>query len=274
MRILIREVLTHVFGFLIIFMIAFLIYRINNPYSYPGLENRILFVLVPSVIVLLYLYLEEKKNRNRLFFSVIMVADRLCESKFMSVCEGIWRRSPSFIRTRVSKVQAQLYTWLHKISRYQLKQDPKQVVMYAFLGILLMVTLQSVFPQPLLEWEMTTLMIAAVVLSAVTFYLNRDTLGEIEEEEAQQGEIEEKRREMEFAGRYPRINQVGGVRWVVRWMYKEGWWYSIGLVLLVFIAFSIRVYNLTILYPYTDEYNHLIAAKSLQETGTTDYTRA
>jgi len=135
------------------------------------------------------------------------------------------------IRTRVSKVLAELYTCLHKIFGYMLKQDPKQVVSYVFLAMLLMLALQSIFPQPSLEWARTPLMIAAVVLGVITFYLNRDKLDEIEDE-ARQEEIEENRRAMEFAGKYPRINRVWGVRWIAKGMYKEGWWYS-GILILV-----------------------------------------
>lgn len=273
MRQELRKILARVFVALLIFLIGVVIYKQGNLYAYPGLENRILFLLVPSGIVLLYLYLEERETRNRLFSVIMVTIGRLHESKFMRFCEGIWERSPSLVHVRVSKVLAVLYIYLHKMSGYMLKQDPKQVFSHVFLGMLLIIALQSVIPQPPLEWARTPVMIAAVALGVVTFYLNRDKLGEIEEE-ARQEEIEEKRREMEFGGKYPRINRVWGMRWVVRWMYKEGWWYSGGVVLLVLIAFSIRVYNLMILYPYTDEYTHLMAAKNLLETGTTDYNRA
>ncbi|HUV81558.1 MAG TPA: hypothetical protein VMW53_00570, partial [archaeon] len=190
MRHELREILARVFVALIIILIGVVIYKQGNPYAYPGLENRILFVLVSSGIVLLYLYLDEEKNRNRLSSVIMVTAGRLHESKFMRVCEGIWKRSTSLIHTHVSKVMAELYQYMHKISIYVLKQDPKEVVSYAFLGMLLMVALQSVFPQPSLEWARMPLMIAAVVSGAITFYLNRDKLDEIEDE-ARQEEIEE-----------------------------------------------------------------------------------
>ncbi len=236
-----RKILARVFVALLIFLIGVVIYKQGNPYAYPGLENRILFVLVPSGIVLLYLYLEERETRNRLFSVIMVTIGRLHESKFMRFCEGIWERSPSLIRTRVSKVLAVLYTYLHKMSGYMLKQDPKQVVSYAFLGMLLIVALQSIFPQPSLEWARTYLMIVAVALGAITFYLNRDKLDEIEDDTRQE-EIEGNRREMEFAGKYPRINRVWGVRWIVKWMYKEGWWYSVFLFVVLAISISFIVH--------------------------------
>lgn len=243
MRQELRKILARVFVALLIFLIGVVIYKQGNPYAYPGLENRILFVLVPSGIVLLYLYLEERENRNRLFSVIMVTISRLHESKFMRFCEGIWERSPSLIRTRVSKVLAVLYTYLHKMSGYMLKQDPKEVVSHVFLGMLLIVALQSIFPQPPLEWAKTPVMIAAVTLGVITFYLNRDKLGEIEDE-ARQEEIEENLREMEFGEKYPRINQIWGVRWVVRWMNKEGWWYSGGLIITFILSIALYSYNL------------------------------
>ena len=231
MRQELRKILARVFVALLIFLIGVVIYKQGNPYAYPGLENRILFVLVPSGIVLLYLYLEERETRNRLFFVIMVTIGRLHESKFMRFCESIWESSPSLVHVRVSKVLAVVYTYIHKMSGYMLKQDPKEVVSHVFLGMLLIVALQSVIPQPPLEWAKTPVMIAAVALGVVTFYLNRDKLGEIEEE-ARQEEVEEKRREVEFAEKYPRIDRFLGVRWVVRWMYKEGWWYS-GILIIV-----------------------------------------
>lgn len=273
MRQKLREILTRVFVALIIFLIGVVIYKESDPYAYPGLENRILFVLVSSGIVLLYLYLDDEENRDRLSSVIMVTIGRLHESKFMRFCEGIWERSPLLIRTCVSKVLTVLYTYLHKMSGYMVKHDPKQVVSYAFLGLLLMVALQSVFPQPSLEWARTPLMIAAVVLGVVTFYFNKDKLDEIEDE-VRQEEIEGKKREMEFAGKYPRINRVWGVRWIAKGMYKEGWWYSGILLLLVLVGFWLRFYNLDSLSPFVDEYYHLIGAKRFMAEDMFNYPRA
>ncbi len=46
----------------------------------------------------------------------------------------------------------------------------------------------------------------------------------------------------------------------------------LGLALL--LAFMLRITNLTILDPYTDEYSHLLAAKTYLDTGALTYTRA
>jgi len=233
MRQELRKILARVFVALLMFLIGVVIYKQGNPYAYPGLENRILFVLVPSGIVLLYLYLEERES------------------------------SPSLVHVCVSKVLAVIHPYLHKMSGYMLKQDPKQVVSHAFLGMLLIVALQSIFPQPSLGWARTPVIIAAVVLGVVTFYLNRDKLGEIEEE-ARKEEIEEKRREMEFGEKYPLVNRVWGVRWVVRWTYKEGWWYSGILLLIVLWGGFLIFHNLGSVDFYHDESWHVSVIESLR----------
>lgn len=46
------------------------------------------------------------------------------------------------------------------------------------------------------------------------------------------------------------------------------------LFLIIFLAFILRIWNLTILPVYIDEYNHLLAIKDLIEKGFTEYNRA
>jgi len=79
MRQELRKILARVFVAILIFLIGVVIYKQGNPYAHPGLENRILFVLVPSGIVLLYLYLEERENRDRLISVIMVTIGRLYE---------------------------------------------------------------------------------------------------------------------------------------------------------------------------------------------------
>ena len=54
-----RVVLTWIFAGLSVFLIALFVYKHNNPYAYPGLEDRVLLVLAPMGAALLYLYLDD-----------------------------------------------------------------------------------------------------------------------------------------------------------------------------------------------------------------------
>ena len=57
-----RVMLTWVFAGISVFLIALLAYKHNNPYAYPGLEDRVLLVLAPTGMALLYLYLDDEET--------------------------------------------------------------------------------------------------------------------------------------------------------------------------------------------------------------------
>ncbi|MCD4678518.1 MAG: hypothetical protein K8S18_21400, partial [Desulfobacula sp.] len=87
--------------------------------------------------------------------------------------------------------------------------------------------------------------------------------------EARQEKLKENLRMMEFDEKYPRVNGVWGVRRVqrvVRWMYKEGWWYSGGLIFIVLSGFWLRIWNLGRLGFHGDEFFHQLAADGIKET--------
>lgn len=138
----------------------------------------------------------------------------------------------------------------------------KKRISYAFLGVLFIIAVQSIVPQATLEGVKMPLMIAAIALGAVTFHLNRDKFDEIEEE-GRQEEIEEERRELEFAWRYPRINQVWGVKWVASWMYKEGLWYIGCLFGIIILALILRFNRISTLDYWIDEFYSMITAQTV-----------
>ncbi|RLG30573.1 hypothetical protein DRN97_10395, partial [Methanosarcinales archaeon] len=118
-----REILTRVFIGIIIFLIGVVIYKQGNPYAYPGLEKRTLFVLVPWGIVLLYLYLVERENRTRLSSAIMVIIGRLRVGKFMRF-EGIGQTIPLFARLPVSRLLAAVYAYFYRLYRYSLGDDP------------------------------------------------------------------------------------------------------------------------------------------------------
>ncbi|VVB94823.1 Dolichyl-phosphate-mannose-protein mannosyltransferase [uncultured archaeon] len=144
-------------------------------------------------------------------------------------------------------------------------EEIKRLISYVFLVMLLITTAQSFAPELMIDW-MTLLMLTAIALGVVTFYLNKDKLDAIEEE-ARQEELGEKKREMEFPDKFPQINRLWGVRWIVRWMYKEGWWYSALVIILLVIGFSIRLYRLGDLSLWWDETITGEVVTRIRETG-------
>jgi hypothetical protein len=148
-----------------------------------------------------------------------------------------------------------------------------KIVSYAFIGLLLLVVVHPIVPETMpgrmvLDVVRIPIMVATIVLGVVTFYLNRDVLSDIEEE-SQQEEIAERKREAEFRQRYPKVNRVWGVRWVARLMYKEGWWYSGGMISIILFGLFLRLFYLDYL-DGSDNYT-IIAVKNLYENGVTYY---
>ena len=119
----------------------------------------------------------------------------------------------------------------------------------------------------------TPFIIATIILGIITLYLYRDRLDDIEEERNQEQKEEEKRKE-EFVVKFSKINKIPLLRNFVKWMYKEGWWYSVGLILIVLMGFGLRIYNLDFLSPVRDEYFHLVGAKRWMLEGDFNYNRA
>jgi len=69
--------------------------------------------------------------------------------------------------------------------------------------------------------------------------INLIKIKEIKEEENKE-EQDEKTKSNEFSNKYPKINKFPFVRNIVGWMYKEGWGFSIGLLVIVLIGAYFR----------------------------------
>src|SRR3989344_3809511 len=98
--------------------------------------------------------------------------------------------------------------------------------------------------------ELTALAIGSGFL---TFYSNRDRVEQELEDEKQTEEKAEEKRKEEFAKQFPTIAKIPILRSIVKWMYKEGWWYSLIVVFLLVVGFYIRVYKLGDLSLWWDE---------------------
>jgi len=139
---------------------------------------------------------------------------------------------------------ASFMLYVKKLEKYnRVKFDQiKKLIPYAFLGLLFIVAMQSIAPNPLIGSVKRPLLLMSVAIGVITFYMNRDKIGEIEEL-AKHEKIEEQRRMEEFGSKYPRFNRVWGLRWFLRGAYKEGK-YSIFLALVFILSIALYSYNL------------------------------
>lgn len=146
------------------------------------------------------------------------------------------------------------------------------VVKYGFLVFLLLVAISSLdfsFIKPVsgfLARFQTFLTVMAIALGGLTFWLNKEKIDEIEEEENAEAKAEEKRKK-EFSRKYPKVNKIPVLRSLVKWMYKEGWWYSVAAILLIIVGFAIRLYKLGYLGLWWDELTTGAFVTRILETG-------
>jgi hypothetical protein len=103
----------------------------------------------------------------------------------------------------------------------------------------------------------------SIATGFLTFYSSRDKISsEIESEKDKEATAESRRRD-EFAMKFPSINKIPVIRKVVRWMYKEGWWYSALLLLILLIASGNIFVGLGDNDFFHDEQYHVAVVKSV-----------
>src|SRR3989344_1564067 len=138
-----------------------------------------------------------------------------------------------------------------------------QVSPYFFLAILIVLALNQFLKLDFLLDRNIHLVILGIAFGFLAFYKNRDRIEQEIEDEKTKEEQEEERRKQEFSYKFPRINRIWGLRGIVKWMYKEEWWYSWGLVAIVILGFVLRVWNVGQLGLNIDEQFAYSVAKSI-----------
>ncbi|MEI6731925.1 MAG: hypothetical protein WCK90_04575, partial [archaeon] len=112
------------------------------------------------------------------------------------------------------------------------------------------------------------LILIAIVCGFFTFYFNRKEVEAKEENEKLTEQQLEDKRKADFAHKFPRINKIWGVRSIVKWMYKEGWSFSIPFVMITLLFIAIKI-GMPLIYngSYIDEWNHILSGIELFKTG-------
>ncbi|MFA5993195.1 MAG: hypothetical protein WC796_05810 [Candidatus Pacearchaeota archaeon] len=114
-----------------------------------------------------------------------------------------------------------------------------------------------------------------IALGFLTFFASRERVEKELDDEKTKEENAEQKRKSEFKDKYPRINRIPLLRGIVRWMYKEGWWYSVGLIAIVVLGFVLRIWNLGAVPFWYDELLHISQIQtinSLTELGNIHFT--
>ena len=115
---------------------------------------------------------------------------------------------------------------------------------YFFLAVLIILAINQFAKLEVITLRNFHLTIIGIFFGFFAFYSNRDRIEHELEDEKKKEEEKEKERAEDFEYRFPRINSIWGLRSIVKWMYKEGWAYSLGLIGIVAVGFVLRVWNL------------------------------
>ncbi len=146
----------------------------------------------------------------------------------------------------------------------------KKIINYGFLFSLLLVALSSFeflgsFSSFLQEYQLY-FSFFTVILGSITFYLSRNLIDDIEKEKERE-EKEEEKRKKNFSEVHPKVDGIPVLRHLLKRTYKEGWWYSVGLTIIVIVGFFLRFWNIWKLSLWGDEGNVFIASKNIIQTG-------
>jgi len=251
---------------------------------YISLRSELLLILSIGLILLFGILKVHRKGFNK------VVADYVIKGfKEISKIKGLKRYIPS----KETILNIKYYSFVKKYSKY---------VFLLFLLLVTISSLE--FDFLINSWFggiinylksiQMFLTITSIVFGIITFWTNREVIDEIEEE-AKDEEKAEIKRAKEFDSKFKRLSWFNfnyGVKeafkdkyyfkgifrviispfvWFarlpysfVKWMYKEGWWYSVGLILIVLIGFVLRI-CLAIFSNYNlDEGIHTYDAKLIQ----------
>ncbi len=125
----------------------------------------------------------------------------------------------------------------------------EKAIKASFLGYFALIALNS-FLQIYTRYQLfdnifsTYSILITAVLGSILLYLNQDRLTRESERQTETEKSTELKRRQEFKNKYPTINKVPLLKNMVRWMYQEGWKYSLGLLAVILLGVVVFSYNI------------------------------
>lgn len=143
-----------------------------------------------------------------------------------------------------------------------------EVSPYFFLSILIILAVNQFLKLDFLISRNFHIVVLGIAFGFLAFYRNRDRIENELEDEKKKEEEKERDRANDFEYKFPRINRIWGIRSIVKWMYKEGWSFSIPFAIITLIFIGIKI-GMPLIYngSYIDEYNHIFSGIEFFKTG-------
>ncbi len=158
--------------------------------------------------------------------------------------------------------------WQEKLNDKK-KSLYKKIIKFLFLFFLLLITIISLPNLKFLE-SFTKFLSPAkiffylftILLGVVTFWQNKKVVDELEQEKTKEEE-EEERRKKNFSLVHPKMNSIPILKHILKWMYRWGWWYSIGVISLTIFIVLVRLWKVGDVSYWYDELIHIFAARGI-----------
>jgi len=139
---------------------------------------------------------------------------------------------------------------------------------HLFILILVVIAVNQFLKRDIITNLMPYLIGFAIASGFLTFYSHQNKVEKELEDEKEKEEHEEKKRYDLFPHMFPTLAKIPIVRNIARWMYKEGWAFSIPFVIIA-IAFIALKIAMPLIYngSYIDEYYHILSGVEFFKTG-------
>jgi hypothetical protein len=175
--------------------------------------------------------------------------------------------STNLLVTGVVFAATSLFLWMKKERSSDITRLFFIVSPYIFLGLLGILALNEFFTWDFIANQSARVSIVTLFFGVAALWSHRTSIGSDIDGARTREKHAEHQRSSEFAHRFPMINNIWGVRIIVRWMYTEGWIYSGALIILALWGFVLRIWNIRDIYLRSDEILILLSAKGILSTG-------
>ena len=172
---------------------------------------------------------------------ILLLLDQLSILNVNSIVNLNWL---SFIG--ISSGTFSFILWQEKLNGKR-KNRYKNIIKFLFLFFLLLITINSLdfkflgyFIDLYTPNQILFLYLITIALGIITFWQNRKVMDKIGREKIVE-EKKEKKKKINFTKVHPKMNSIPILKHLLKWMYKEGWLYVLGLILLFLLFTAIKL---------------------------------